>query len=612
MTTLKADFQDSRTADGDEALTVEDRFAFCVAAQPDAIALVESQQTVTYADLAARSERLACELKEAGVQAGDFVTLMLERGIDLIVAMLATLRAGAAYVPIDPAYPDSRRNFICDDCGAAASISHDGNGVSVQPLHPARRPAVPADAGRLLYVMYTSGSTGKPKGVMVTHDNLLRLFKSTRDEFGFSAQDVWCGFHSPSFDLSGWEIWGALLHGGQHVITPRGIARDPERFAELLHTAKVTQLIQTPSAFRNLMPSLLSMGCPASLRMIVFCGEKLDFQALRPWADQFGLQRPSLVNMFGPTETTIVATHYHISGSAVYGEGANSIGAPIRDLQMRIVLPDGSDAPPGTPGMIHVGGPGVAAGYLGAEALTAKSFYSAPDSQGKVLRWYDTGDVGTRTGSNEFAYVSRADRQLKIRGHRVEPGEIEEALRNCPEVVDCIATTADFAEGDSRLVACVIATEAGLHNAAEVEARLRALLEARLPHYMLPSNYFLRKQFPMNENGKLDISACIREHNSARPAANAEDLSMNNLLRNIWSHMLVCDRVGDDDDFFALGGTSFTMVKMLNAVFSIFDIKLILDTQDGDITINAVARAIREQRAAGPAKADLEPKVNYG
>ncbi|MBA5606568.1 non-ribosomal peptide synthetase [Duganella sp. FT3S] len=581
---------------GEQAETVGQRFALAVAARPHAVALVEGQQSVSYAQLALRAERLACALEQAGVRSGDFVALTLERGINLIVAMLAIVRTGAAYVPIDPRYPASRRDYILGDCGASAAVVADGAGVAVRPLQPSRRPVLPAGAGRLLYVMYTSGSTGKPKGVMVTHANVLRLFASTRDEFGIAASDVWCGFHSPSFDLSGWEIWGALLHGGRHVVTPRDVARDPERFAALLHREQVTQLIQTPSAFRNLMPALLSAGCPASLRMIVFCGEKLDFQALRPWAAQVGLRRPALVNMFGPTETTIVATHHLVTERDLDGDGPNPIGAPIGDLRMRIVLPDGSDAPLDTPGMIHVGGPGVAAGYLGAQALTAAHFYTAPDGDGTLLRWYDTGDVGMRIAPNAFAYVSRADRQLKIRGYRIEPGEIEQALRACAEVVDCIATAADFPDHERRLVACVIATEAGLRDPLAMEQRLRAALAAQLPDYMLPSHFYLVRQFPMNENGKLDIAACVRAPQAARTPGPDGDAALHGLLRNIWSHILGCGRIGDDDNFFALGGTSITLVKMLGAVHALYGVKLILDVYETPVTINVVAQAIREQR----------------
>ncbi|HEU4843176.1 MAG TPA: amino acid adenylation domain-containing protein [Burkholderiaceae bacterium] len=580
-----------------DAATVDARFAQCAAARPHAVALVAGRQTVSYGELAERAGRLAAALEAAGAGRGDCVALLLERGIDLIVAMLATLRLGAAYVPIDPRYPASRRDFIRDDCGAVAAIVADGGAVAVRPLRPASRPALPADAGRLLYVMYTSGSTGKPKGVMVTHDNVLQLFRSARDQFGFSADDVWCGFHSPSFDLSGWEIWGALLHGGRHVVVPAEVARDPERFAGLLHEEHVTQLIQTPSAFRNLMPALLAQGCPASLRMIVFCGEKLDCQALRPWAGQVGLARPALVNMFGPTETTIVATHHLITDGDLQGDGPNRIGAPIGALQLRIVLPDGSDAPPGTPGLIHVGGPGVSAGYLGSAALTAQHFYCAPDARGAVVRWYNTGDIGMRIGANEFAYLARADRQLKIRGYRIEPGEIEAALRACPEVVDCIATAADFADNDRRLVACVIATGAALQDAAAAEQRLRAALAARLPHYLQPSNYFLVRQFPMNGNGKLDISACVKAQADGAPPRAADATSMHGLLRQLWSQMLVCDGIGDDDDFFKLGGTSITLVKMLGAVHAIYDTRVILDVHETGVTINVLAAAIREQRA---------------
>jgi amino acid adenylation domain-containing protein len=583
-------------------LTIEELFAQRVEASPDAVAVSDRGVDLSYGTLSERADRLSAALAEAGVRQGDFVALCLERGADLITAMVATLRAGAAYVPIDPRYPEDRRDYILEDSGAAALVCSGSAASPTVRSTTTGRPGRPSanPGARIAYVIYTSGSTGKPKGVMVTHHNVLRLFTATAAVFRFSAKDVWCGFHSPSFDFSVWEIWGALLHGARHIVVPSETARDPARFADLLQAEGVTVLNQTPSAFRNLIPILLARGRPAGLRSIIFGGEKLDCAALRPWATHFGLDRPALVNMYGITETTVHVTHKRITVSELDGSDLSPIGSPIRDLCLRIVLPDGSEAPRGTPGVMHVGGDGVTAGYLGRDDLTAQRFYSAADAQGRSMRWYDSGDICVQVSDTEFAYVGRADKQLKIRGYRIEPGEIETALRACPEVIDCVVTAADFASNDRRLVACVILSDAALRSRPQALRRLKFTLEAALPPYMCPSHYFLRREFPMTENGKLDIAACMRQPSDDR-AEGSPGASPYALVRGVWTQLLGCEPQSEDDDFFDLGGTSFTLIKMLRAVNAIFDTTVTPDVLSSGATINTLTRAILGQRQSQPA-----------
>ncbi|WP_137988573.1 amino acid adenylation domain-containing protein [Streptomyces vilmorinianum] len=605
----------------DDSLTLHENFERVAARFPESVAVTDGRSQLTYRELDARAGRLARALRAAGAGRDQRVGLCVERGTDLVVGLLGILKAGAGYVPVDPAYPAERRDFVLGSCDAGvvvastatAALTGGRTAVLVDALPetdadtpedtPEATPAghTAADASSLAYVIFTSGSSGEPKGVLVEHRNAVRLFTATAPVFGFDETDVWSNFHSAAFDFSVWEIWGALLHGGRLVVVDNETARDPRAFHALLRRERVTVLNQTPSAFRNLVNADTDAGA-LSLRYVVFGGEKLDYRALTPWTDRHGLDTPALVNMYGITETTVHVTWKRISAADLAGEGLSPIGEPISDLRVDILDEDGNSLPLGEEGLIHVAGAGVARGYLNHPELTAERFFERTEPDGTTSRWYDSGDRGVQTAPGVFAYAGRADRQLKIRGYRVEPGEIETVLKKHPAVRDAVVLAADFGPGDPRLVAYPV-TEAGAASERLAE-ELKDAVAAALPAYMAPSAYLPIDELPVTVNGKLDESV-LRKRLELRLAETAHSAqhqqqrttSVEETLRGIWAEVLGTDAIADTDEFFDLGGTSFSLIHMLSVVNDRFKLSLNVGTLAEGANIAALAAAVKNQLA---------------
>ncbi|WP_269759900.1 amino acid adenylation domain-containing protein, partial [Variovorax sp. E3] len=388
--------------------------------RPQAVALVFGAHRLSYAELNARANRLAHRLVGLGVRPEARVGLAVERGIDMVVALLAILKAGAAYVPLDPAYPAERLAHMMEDSGIALLLTHSevlpglppcGSGVRVVALdtldlqsEPAHDPAVPQHADQLAYVIYTSGSTGKPKGAQLCHRQVVRLLSATQDWFGFGANDVWTLFHSYAFDFSVWELFGALCHGGQLVVVPFWISRSPDDFLALLREHRVTVLNQTPSAFRQLMTArgLYEEG-GLSLRHVIFGGEALEPQSLRPWIEHFGDAQPRLINMYGITETTVHVTYRPIT-TLDLEVPRSPVGVNIPDLGMHVLDPDLHRVPVGCAGELYVSGAGLARGYLNRSGLTAQRFIADP-FDGKGGRLYRTGDLVRWREDGQLEYL---------------------------------------------------------------------------------------------------------------------------------------------------------------------------------------------------------------
>lgn len=462
------------------------------AGTPEATALVLEDAHLTYGALESAANRLASVLAEHEAGPEMLVGLYCERSLEMIVGILAILKSGAAYVPLDPQYPAERLRLIAADTKLKIVVAQKGirenfldDGVSVVHIENDLARAVdarPRNHNRVLpespaYVIHTSGSTGMPKGVIVPHNNVVRLLTETQPWFSFSSHDRWTLFHSFAFDFSVWEIWGPLLNGGQLVIVPYWTSRSPGEFLDLIRREQITVLNQTPSAFRQL--SLEESQWPPArtpIRYVIFGGEALDPGGLRPWLDRHGDLAPQLVNMYGITETTV-----HVTGRFLTGvdseEGCRSlIGRHIRDLDL-FVLSDGRQlTPEGTSGEIFVGGAGVARGYLNDPALTAERFVPHPFSQSPGERLYRSGDLARRTPDGDLEYLGRADSQVKIRGFRIDPAEVAAAIRRSPGVRDAVVAARAEKESGKRLVAWVVAAaaEGGL-NSAGPETREKQL-----------------------------------------------------------------------------------------------------------------------------------------
>lgn len=602
------------------------RFEQQAALRPDAIVVsvgsetVAGQDTLTWRELSHRSNQLAWLLMERGVQPGERVGMYLERSCELLVTLLGILKAGAAYVPLDPDYPLERLEFLLQDSQVRCVVTRSSlaerlPGGDNEPQRvlldvdqaellsmPTALPDVGAEPERPAYVIYTSGSTGRPKGCVVSHRNVIRLFTSTEAWFGFGPDDVWTLFHSIAFDFSVWELWGALLYGGRLVVVPWLTSRNPEAFHHLLRDEGVTVLNQTPSAFRQLMRVVgetPEVHCPA-LRYVIFGGEALEPTALLPWLERYGDQKPRLVNMYGITETTVHVTYRPITWDDALSRRGSPIGVPIPDLRLYLLDDRLEPTPDGVVGELFVGGEGVSLGYLRRPELTRERFLPDPFSARPGARMYRSGDLARRTEDGELEYLGRADQQLKIRGFRIEPGEIEAALLCCPGVLEALVA-AHGSGADTRLAAWLV-----LGSPAPPLTEIRKQLEDQLPDYMVPAYLVPMERIPLTVHGKVDRAALPdptvgSEQPESYVAPRTPD---EQAMAEVWAEVLELERVGVRDSFFALGGDSIRSLSLI-AKMRAKGLEVTLAQLFESPTIEALAVGARS--SAGAAAALGEP-----
>ncbi len=580
---------------------------------PDAVAAVYQSETLTYCELNRRSNQLAHHLKSLGVGPEVPVGLCLERSPAILVAILATLKAGGAYLPLDPSYPEERLTFLLGDARPPVLISdqaerpggYEGHWVSLAGDCEAisqqsdLNPVSAAAPENLAYIIYTSGSTGAPKGVLVTHANVTRLFTAAHPLFHFDHTDVWTLFHSYAFDFSVWEIWGALLHGGRLVVVPYLVSRSPERFYELLVAERVSVLNQTPSAFRQLIAIEAEQARDLALRTVIFGGEALQSAMLVPWFERHG-DKPRLVNMYGITETTV-----HVTCSPLSTATDAGLGAPLADLQVYLLDRQLQPVPAGVVGEICVGGAGVTRGYLGRPDLTAARFVPDPFSQVGGKRLYRSGDLGRYRSDGRLEYLGRADQQVKLRGFRIEPGEIEAALLLHPAIQEA-AVLVETGDGEGRLVAYLVVGRA----APPTANALYSYLKQKLPAHMLPGAFVVLEKLPLTANGKLDRKAIPGLGTGLAPGEGREARTPTEaLLADIWAQVLRVERVGVTDDFFALGGHSLSATQVIARVRTHFKVELPLHVLFAEPTVASLAHQIDkiQQEATGGAPPPLLP-----
>jgi amino acid adenylation domain-containing protein len=543
-----------------------------------ALADARPRQTMTYAELNARANRLAHALRRVNVGPDVVVGLCLPRSLELVVGLLGILKAGGAYLPLDTGHPAERWAFMIGDAKAQVVVTQlsladkfsaagvrivclDGEGA-MPAGDRADNPAPVAPPDHLAYVIYTSGSTGRPKGVAVTNRNVARLFAASESLFGFDQRDVWTLFHSHAFDFSVWELWGALLYGGCAVIVPYAVSRSPDLFYQLLAQEGVTVLNQTPSAFRQLMQVEEDAGAcrNLALRYVIFGGEALDFKALRPWFARHGDAKPRLVNMYGITETTVHVTFRPLSVADLEVSGS-LIGKPLPDLKLYLLDLNREPVPIGVTGELYVGGGGVAQGYLNRPELTAERFVADPFGGDPQARLYRSGDLARLLAPDgDIEYLGRIDHQVQIRGFRVELGEIAAVLGTHPDVREAIVLPWGE-DGAMRLIGYFIPA------ADEVPAtgELRRHLQAQLPDYMIPAALIAVETFPVTVNGKLDRAALPRPDHS-RPQVDgayaAPEGELEQGIAALFREVLGIERVGLHDNFFDLGANSLLLVRV--------------------------------------------------
>ncbi|GAX43744.1 amino acid adenylation domain protein [Tolypothrix sp. NIES-4075] len=447
--------------------------------RPQQTALIFEKEILSYEKVSDRANQLAHYLINLGVKPESRVGLWMSRSKDLVVAILAILKAGGVYVPFDPDYPSDRIAYMIEDSKVAVLLTQTQFQQQIPPQQTtvvfidnceaqitkqnSTDPKVFVHPDNAAYIIYTSGSTGKPKGVVVTHRHVVRLMLATEKWFHFSEKDVWTLFHSCAFDFSVWEIWGALFFGGRLVIVPYLVSRSPEEFYNLLCDAKVTVLNQTPSAFRQLMQAeeLLCREAELELRYVIFGGEALDLASLEPWFDRHGDEFPLLVNMYGITETTVHVTYRPIRLKDVKKRLGSLIGEPILDLSLYILDRHCQPVPIGVVGEMYVGGAGVTRGYFNRPQLTAERmipnfFEMSRGEGGEQKRLYKTGDLARFLYNGEIEYLGRNDHQVKIRGFRIELGEIEAVIKRHPSVLDALVIIHEQSKEDIRIAAYIV------------------------------------------------------------------------------------------------------------------------------------------------------------
>jgi amino acid adenylation domain-containing protein len=576
---------------------------------PNAVAIEFEDQQITYKELDRRANEVAHRLRPMGVKPEALVGICVERSIELLVGLLGILKAGGAYVPIDPAYPPERIAFMIQDSGMAVLLTQQKllehlpqNGyltvcldtmteVATSESTPSLSTAQP---GNLAYVIYTSGSTGRPKGVEVEHRSLVNFLHSMKKKPGMIDRDVLLSVTTVSFDIATLEFFLPLTVGARVVLTSRETAADGRRLMQQIETSGATMMQATPTTWRMLTEA----GWKGSEGFKVLCGgESLPVDLAKNLLNAGN----AVWNLYGPTETTVWSTACQLEPNC----NSVSIGRPIDNTRVYILDSNMEPVPMGVPGDLFVGGQGVARGYLNRPGLTGEKFVRDRYRRHSDERLFKTGDLARYLSDGNIEYLGRMDEQLKIRGHRVEPGEIEAALRDHPEVSQAVVVGREFVPGEMRLVAYVVTR----HNRAWEQDQLRSFLMRKLPDYMVPSAFIPLEALPVAPGGKVnrqalpspDSTACYPVKTFLAPRDRLELQ-----LAQIWQSVINVKPVGVQDNFFGLGGHSLTLVKLLALIKTHLGVDLPVAAAFAAPTIEQLAKVIRERGWASPKNCLLE------
>jgi amino acid adenylation domain-containing protein len=598
-------------------------FADRVARTPDAIAVSDGRVTLSYRELDRRSDAIARRLQEAGVRSGP-VGVCLPRSTDLVVAFVGLLKAGCAYLPLDPRYPEARLRQIVEDSGAALVLTDaaSGTGLARAGLRTVdeRSAAAPSDAtmaaarpptpDRMAYVIYTSGSTGRPKGVMLTHGGCANHIADKVSSLGLTAADVVAQTAPLSFDVSVWQMLAPLVAGARVEVFADDVAFDPAKLFEAVERRGVTVLESVPSMLRAALDHARRANAPAvasltRLRWLLNTGEALPPELCRAW---FAYQpHVPIVNTYGPTECTDDVTYHIFSDPPRTEEPRVPIGRAAPNMKVYVLDASMEPVAPGLIGDLFVGGAGLALGYLGQPALTAAAFVPDPFGDRGGARLYRTGDLARYRPDGTLDFIGRRDHQVKIRGYRIELDEIKAVLAEQQGVRDCavIARKGDL-QGD-RLVAYVVAGSES--TSAPSVSVLRDALRRTLPEYMVPSAFVFLDALPLTPNGKLNRAA-LPEPDVARPQVAstyvAPSTPVEQSLATIWEELLGLEHLGANDNFFELGGHSLLAMRLLSRVNETFAVDVALRTVFERPTIAGLAAAIVDGQLDAIPEEELE------
>ncbi|GAB3899451.1 non-ribosomal peptide synthetase [Spirosoma agri] len=600
-------------ADYPENTALHELLAKTAALYPEKTALISNGQHLNYQVLTESANQVARSIQASGIKVGDVVGVILDRSPELLITLLAILKAGAAYVPIDPAYPQDRIAFMLDDSSAqlvitakkyAGRMDHRSREVVIESLLAQSQtlskaePTVTVTGKDLAYILYTSGSTGRPKGVLIEHRNLVNLLYSMITLPGITDQDVLLGVTTVSFDIAGLELYLPLLVGATLVLTDAETAKDGRALLDVLKQpvktgASMVSQISIMQATPVTWKMMLAAGWDEKLPLkVLCCGEPMS----KDLAQKLTARCSSLWNMYGPTETTIYSTGKQILAT----DEIITIGWPINNTQVYILDEQLNPLPEGIVGELYIAGDGVARGYLNRPELTTEKFVPNPFAGRGAGKMYRTGDLGKFMANGEIHCLGRSDQQIKIRGYRVEPGEVEQALRVQDDVKEAVVIAREDRPGDQRLAAYVvmntIITDALF---AAMVVTWRSKLLAVLPDYMVPSDFVSLPELPVTPNGKIDRNALPKPDSALRssdkgfaePTTEAEKL-----ITDIWAEALGLGRIGIHEDFFELGGHSMIAVQVMTRLEKETGRRLPLSTLLTYPTIHKLAQLLQENK----------------
>jgi amino acid adenylation domain-containing protein len=589
---------------------------------PDRVALVFERQTLSYGELNRRANQLAHYLRGLGVGPNVLVGLCVKRSLDMVVGLLGILKAGAAYVPMDPSYPKERLRYILEDskasvvltqeslvdelpsfAGQAICLDKDLGGIARESE---KNPVTEVNPENLAYVLFTSGSSGKPKGIEISHRAVVNFLNSMREVPGMTAQDTLLSVTTLSFDIFGLEIWLPLTSGARVLIASEEVARDGKELAALMRQSGATVMQATPSTWRL----LLEAGWEGNPHLKILCGGEA-------WPDELAEQLlpkcSALWNMYGPTETTIWSAVHHVQAGMPV-----SIGHPIANTEFYVVDSHLQPVPVGVPGELLIGGAGLARGYLNRPELTAEKFIADRFRADAASRLYRTGDLVRYREDGTLEFLDRIDQQVKIRGFRIELGEIESVLRSHAGVREAVVVVPE--RGEKQLMAYVV--PAG--EPACTTAQLRDYLKQKLPAYMVPTAFSVLESLPLTPNGKIDRKALRSKDYASAEGPSGYDFAygwtlprktlLEAQLLQIWQEVLGARYMGVRDSFFDLGGHSLLALKMIDKVDKLFDVSLSVPAFFVDPTIQGVARALEQESniELGPKLVPLQPGLTEG
>lgn len=583
------------------SLKIVHEFKNIVKKFPNCVSIKDSSSSYTYKMLDSISDKIAINInKYFDGESGKKIVVLHEANNELIIAILAILKSGNTYIPVEKTTPIERIKYIlknsdvdlclCDTDGILIkdNIAENYTFKSINEFMDNDKfdkllsPVSNANA-EIAYVIYTSGTTGVPKGVEVTHKNVVSLVKNTKEIFNFTSKDCWLLFHSYSFDFSVWEIFGSLLTGGMLYIPQRKMVKNLELIAEVIKRENVTILNQTPSSFYILQKLLDELNFKLSIRSVIFGGEKLNFGKIKTWHEKYPLCQ--LVNMYGITEATVHTT-FHCVKDEDFEKSESIIGIPIPGWEISLRNSKGEKVSQGEKGEIWIGGVGVTNGYVNNLELTSQRYIEHED-----IRWYKTGDLAYENENGDLCYIGRIDKQVKIRGHRIELSEIDETLYDFGEIRSY--TTVIEESGEQKLITFI-------ESEISDEIFIRTIVNKYLPKYMMPTYFYFITEFPININGKVDqkqlLTEFINYSKDLDVVNNNEEYSDTaKCIQRIFRKNLK-KNVKLNENFFEVGGDSMMAMKVtkeINELFSTINLSVIEFYQNS--TIKKLERIVEEK-----------------